>query len=630
MFKKLTQAESFGIFSIPWGVFVLALAIRVAYIFQIETSPLFAHPPVDGLTYVEHAQDLAAGNWLGQGREAFWQPPLYPYMLGLLYALSPDLFFYAVRFFQALCGAVLCVLTWSLGRQLFNTAVGAAAACAAALYGPLIFFDGEILPATMGTFLNMAGLALLLRALRRPSFLRFAGAGLVFGLAVLTVATVLSFALGAAIYVCYEIRKQNRSLLEQLRLPSAFLLGLLVAIAPVTLRNYAIGGDAVLISANAGINFYLGNNPDYQRTVNIRPGWEWYELLDQSKVEAQAERLVQQSDFYMDKAREYIVAQPVDYLVLLAQKTHLFWQGDEIGRNQDLYFWRRYTAILSATMWKWGIAFPFGLVGPLALVGLALAIRHRAFSLPLLFVVLYSLSVIAFFATARYRLPVIPLLLVYAAYGGYCAVNALRQRRFSAAAAMAAGVIFCMVFANVGLAPMNVEGAAAVHYNMGNAYAKEGELERAQAAFERAVYFDSAYWQAWYNLASVQAAQGQAGAAAPTFQRVLRVYPQKVMVWISLARAHRQLGENDQALKAYETALRRNPSAFNFYGSYSELIDLYLQQDQAPKAERVLEIASKYHPVEAQRLRDLYGKGALPRNEAVEQQLPFLYIPERK
>ena len=438
MFKKLTQAQFFGISSIPWGVFVLALAIRVAYIFQIETSPLFAHPPVDGLTYVEHAQDLASGNWLGQGREAFWQPPLYPYVLGLLYALSPDLFFYAVRFFQALGGALLCVLTWSLGRQLFNPVVGTAAAGAAALYGPLIFFDGEILPATLGTFLNMAGLALLLRALRRPSFLRFAGAGLVFGLAVLTVATVLSFALGAASYVCYEIRKQNRSL----RLPSAFLLGLLLAIAPVTLRNYAIGGDAVLVSANAGINFYLGNNPDYQRTVNIRPGWEWYELLNRAKVEAQAERLVQQSDFYMDKAREYIVAQPVDYLVLLAQKTHLFWQGDEIGRNQDLYFWRRYTAILNATMWKWGIAFPFGLVGPLALVGLALAFRHRACSLPLLFVALYALSVIAFFVTARYRLPVIPLLLVYAAYGGYCAVNALKQRRFSAAAAMAAGVIF--------------------------------------------------------------------------------------------------------------------------------------------------------------------------------------------
>ena len=45
LFKKLTQAESFGIFSIPLGVFVLALAMRVAYIFQIETSPLFAHPP---------------------------------------------------------------------------------------------------------------------------------------------------------------------------------------------------------------------------------------------------------------------------------------------------------------------------------------------------------------------------------------------------------------------------------------------------------------------------------------------------------------------------------------------------------------------------------------------------------
>ena len=40
--------------------------------------------------------------------------------------------------------------------------------------------------------------------------------------------------------------------------------------------------------------------------------------------------------------------------------------------------------------------------------------------------------------------------------------------------------------------------------------------------------------------------------------------------------------------------------------------------------------ASKYHPAEAQRLRDLYGKGALPQNKAVERQLPFLYIPDRQ
>ena len=55
----------------------------------------------------------------------------------------PIYFFTRYDFFQVLCGALLCVLIWSLGRQLFNTAVGAVAACAAALYGPLIFLTAN-------------------------------------------------------------------------------------------------------------------------------------------------------------------------------------------------------------------------------------------------------------------------------------------------------------------------------------------------------------------------------------------------------------------------------------------------------------------------------------------------------
>ena len=79
--------------AVPWMIFALALGIRALYVLGIDDSPLFAHPPVDGLTYVQQADRLAGGNWLGAGEPPFWQPPLYPYLLGVQRLLFGDQLF---------------------------------------------------------------------------------------------------------------------------------------------------------------------------------------------------------------------------------------------------------------------------------------------------------------------------------------------------------------------------------------------------------------------------------------------------------------------------------------------------------------------------------------------------------
>ena len=81
----------------------------------------------------------------------------------------------------------------------------------------------------------------------------------------LTVASVLLFVPVALLWA----RRQARAPV------GALILGFALVIAPVTLRNRVVGGEWVPISYNAGINFYLGNNPDYDRTTNIRPGRDW-------------------------------------------------------------------------------------------------------------------------------------------------------------------------------------------------------------------------------------------------------------------------------------------------------------------------------------------------------------------
>ena len=151
------------------------------------------HPAVDAKTYTHHAQRLAAGNWLGMGEGPFWQPPLYPYFLGAVKVLFSESFFYAVHFVQALLGALVCAMSWWIGRALFNPAVGLLAGVGTALCGPLIFFDGELLPASLAAFVDLLALVVLLHVWRRPSRWGFLGAGAAFGVGALAVPTVLVF-----------------------------------------------------------------------------------------------------------------------------------------------------------------------------------------------------------------------------------------------------------------------------------------------------------------------------------------------------------------------------------------------------------------------------------------------------
>ena len=580
-----------------WFVFALALALRVAYILEADASPLFEHPAVDAKTYTHHAQRLAAGNWLGIGEGPFWQPPLYPYFLGAVKVLFPESFFYAVRFVQVLLGALVCAMSWWIGRALFNPAVGLLAGIGAALCGPLIFFDGELLPASLAAFVDLLALVVLLRVWRRPSRWGFLGAGAAFGVGALAVPTVLTFAVAVPIVLLWRAPRR-----QGLIWTGAFALGVVLAVTPVAWRNWAIGGDGVGISYNAGINLYIGNNPDYAETVAIRPGWEWDELVTQP-ARAGIERPSAKSAYFAERAWDYIKGDPAGWLGLMGHKLGAFWHGDERGRNQPIYFWRTYSNVLSASLWKAGIAFPFGLVAPLALWGMLLSLRRIGPTWLLLYVLSYCLGVVAFFVAARYRVPVLPVLLVFAAYGLWALWDWVRAGCWRS---LGLGLAVCLAFAfaaNSHLAPMDMEGDAAIHYNLGNAYAEAGDKERALAAFERAVAEDPEYWQAWLNLGGVKAALGDLIGGGEIFARVAQKAPRQVEPWMNLAHVRIMQRDLEGAFSCYESALAANPKLLP---AYVEMIRLYGQMGDLARAAHILQRAVDQLPAESERLRQFY------------------------
>ena len=534
------------------GIGALALSLRLVHAFQMSASPLFTMPAVDAATYAEQAASLAAGNWLGRGQGPFWQPPLYPYFLGVIKLVFPESFYYVSRFAQALIGSLSCVLLYPIGQRLFGSGVGFIGGLIAAVYGPLIYFDARLLPASLATLLTLVSLLLLMRAVERPTRSIFMAAGFALGLASLTAAILAPLIIGVAIWLFYWLRKKAALAVV------AFLLGAVLAIAPVTLRNYTIGGDIVPISYNGGVNFYLGNNADAAQTLALRPGWEWEELVALPLREGITRPSAKSQFFYM-QALEYMQNAPLDYMGLLAAKIAQFWRGDEIERNQEMYYWRKYSSVLAGTLWKWGVAFPFGLVSPFALLGLLVYIRRQGIAPPVLFVLGYSFAVISFFVAARYRLPIVPLLILFATYGGSWLYARWRQQSLRQALLPTACLALLVLLVNWDLPAMDERGKAATHNDLGNAYLQQGRYELALLKYEQATRLDSTYWQAWFNLGSLRALRGDLRGALPILLNVLEHERERADVWSNVAGVYVGLGQYQQAVEVLEQAVVEAP-----------------------------------------------------------------------
>src|SRR5437879_584787 len=102
-----TAAPGVRLGALAFVVFLVALAIRLIHVWQIREAPFFSLLMGDSRGYDLWAQQIAGGDWIGH--DVFYQAPLYPYFLGVVYAVAGRSFL-VVRIVQALIGSASCVL----------------------------------------------------------------------------------------------------------------------------------------------------------------------------------------------------------------------------------------------------------------------------------------------------------------------------------------------------------------------------------------------------------------------------------------------------------------------------------------------------------------------------------------
>ncbi len=539
------------------AVGLAAFGLRYLYVFQSTDSPFFDFPQVDAKTYTDTAIRLADGQWQGDP-EPFWQPPLYPYFLGLVFWISSP-GYYLPRLIQAGLGALNCVLVYLLGRRIFSPSLGLAAAGLAAVYGPFLFFDAELLPSAVALFLNLSLLLSLPWAVAAGRYWRLLVPGLLLGLSALCVSNILLFVPFVLLWIFWQSHPLPL-LPQRLLRPLLFLVGALLVIAPVSLRNYIVGHDTVLISSNAGINFYIGNNANYEQTVRIQPGPEWTALVARPWNEAGLTRPSQKSRFFFSQSVEFIRQDPGANVRLLLHKLYLFWHGYEIGRNQDLYWARQFSSLLSLLLWEYWIAFPFGLLAPLALVGIGLGWRRGIWRQPgpallLLFLLSYALSVILFFVSSRYRLPVVPVLLLFAVWGVRELYVLAQERRTGLLVGVGAAGAVLLVGANWRLGDVAMVGEATTHYQLGVVWQQKGLAANAIAAYQKALSLDPDLHEPRFNLGSLYARQGRYQRAIAEYRKFIEHFPEHPEARYSLGNVLLKTQDYDEALTQYERLL---------------------------------------------------------------------------
>jgi tetratricopeptide (TPR) repeat protein len=549
-------------------------------------NPSFFFPIVDAGAYDAIARELAANGNISP--RLFWQPFLYPVFLAATYLISGGSIL-AAKVLQAIIGSLTCSLVFILGNRQLGKNVGLAAATITALYGPVILFEGELLAAGLAAFFAVLLVLLFTIVADRSRPLLVVTLGIVAGLSLLTRPTIAPF-LAVTSLVLLLLAGRRRGWKPALVSAGLGLSGFLLVVIPVALLSQSVTGDLGVLPSSGGLNAYIGNNPSMCETLTIRPGDDWGRLLDQPN-RAGYEGPAESNRYFYREVGRFAREEPSRFLIGLGAKTLRLISSRELPRNFDPYLAGEWSWLQRGLTWKVGhFGFPFGLLLPLAVVGVARS--WRRLGLPaILFMTLYPAAIILIFVAARYRAPMIPVLSLAAAAGGAALISDFRRRRWRrlgiAASAMTAIVLlstvpgpFCEEEASLradffyclghshaergepDLAISSYQQALAenpnlpqVHYNLGLLFESRDDLDQAASHFTEATRLDPAHARALNNLGSVAESRGDLEEAERRFTRALGLDPELAVAQRNLGNVRLQLGRPGEALEPLRKAL---------------------------------------------------------------------------
>jgi tetratricopeptide (TPR) repeat protein len=563
-------------------ILAVGLLLRAGYLAEMTRLPDFDQPLVDAQYHDYWARSIVAGSWEPPenepdpeiGSHPYFRPPGYPFFLSGIYAVfGPG--YLAPRIVQMLLGLLGVLLVFALARRLFDETTGLVAAGLAAVYWGFIYFEGEFLEPVLSIPLIVSFVLLLLRWRDRPSLAAGAGAGLLLGLLILVRPNAVALAPVAGawmIWVGHTAARRTRPVRD-----FAILLGAAAAVVlPVTVRNYVVSGDFVLVSSNAGINLLIGNSARADGEVRgtipgvgtLDTSFDYPEIVRRvERMEGRPMSHAEVGRYLAARAWDEIKQDPARTLRLMARKTALFWGPDEVADNKVVALDRAHSKIL-----HW-LPLSFAIVLSLGLLGLARAAfgsgrapagapplaERRDLWLVVAVVLVWFATHLPVAVTSRYRLPVVPFLIVFAALFLRWLAASVAARRYRPVVPWAIALVVVLVISHVDLAGYE-DNVARWHYQRAIAFQRSGDLGSAVDEYREALRLNRDYGAVYNDLAAALATQGRIEESVPYFRKALEFNPADPSVHLNLAMALEAIGRSAESHERYREVLRLSPN----------------------------------------------------------------------
>jgi tetratricopeptide (TPR) repeat protein len=567
--------------NVIFSIFLIALLLRLALLYQMRDSILAHVPILDAGYYYGWALKILAGDWKG-GAGVYAMSPGYAYLLAVLFNIfGPNLI--GIYVVQCFVSALTCVIVYGITRRFFSAASSAMASLLLAGYGASIFYANMLLKASWIEFLNASCLLTLWMALDGNSLWGWLVPGAFLGASAQFRPNLFLFLPGIIIALWSRTDLASRKRCSQI---GALLLGVGLTLVPVVLRNRIVGGEWALSTAHGGMNFYTGNNPlsavPYRPLPFARsdPQYEQDDFYSEA-VRRAGKQLTraEASEFWYHETFRTIVNDFPQWLSLMARKFIVLWGNYEQPINQNLYFYREQFSLLKPLT-----IIGYWLIAPLGLLGFFLSLRNRAL-LPLhLYFLANVAGLVSFFVVSEYRHPLALALAIY----GACSLDwfkaqiALGKDSWKKIAIALGALILLSISTEVPAQERSEwyqQDLAVAYGNLGCVYMINGLWDKAVEALKKSSRIDPDYASTQYNLGESYMNLNRPVEAETHLLDGMRLRPDFMAQHFRplLAHAYAELGELDKASVELAKTLDAYPSDAN------ALIDLALVCKQKGK-----------------------------------------------
>lgn len=365
-------------------LFFLGLGIRLIY---VSFSSYYLK--YDDINYHQLAVEIAHGSEI----TFYFTSSGYSFLLGLLIFLFGD-HFIVIQVVQSLLSSLTALMMYRIGKSLHSQQMGLIVFIIFMFNPTFVRYSQQLMSETLFIFL-LVSLFYILEVYSRftPTSL------LVLGFLSAYAFVVRNMFLFFIPVIIFWMIWQQRNKISSIYSMGFMVVGLGSVLIPFFMINYSLLGTP-FTSSGGGLNLWMGNNPDATGFYDMALYREKIGRDDHVSVETDA--------YLRNEVKQFISEHPWQFLLLFLKKTYLLWKPDTyLLTNGDL----------QQKIYGMGKVFYYlGVILIPGLVGIWLS-RHywRRYGLTFLFV-LYNTAIVALHVVLfRYRIPMLPCMMIFSA-----------------------------------------------------------------------------------------------------------------------------------------------------------------------------------------------------------------------